>query len=69
MHRLRENINSLPYDQPIPAETLEKFDPPVLASAVKLWFLELNPPVGMWEGWDDVRKLYPIGMLNGITQG
>jgi len=42
---------------------LAKFDAPVLAGCVKLWALELDPPLALWEGWDDIRKLYPTGGL------
>lgn len=38
---------------------LAKYDAPVLAGCVKLWALELDPPLALWEGWDDIRKLYP----------
>ena len=31
----------------------------MLASGVKLWALELAPPLCMYEGWDEMRKLYP----------
>ena len=41
VHHIRENLNAVPADQPIPIELLEKYDAPVLASAVKLWLLEL----------------------------
>jgi len=40
---------------------LAKHDPPVIASALKLWLLELDPPLGTWEGWEEIRKLYPNG--------
>lgn len=30
---------------------------------MKLWALELDPPLGLWEGWDDVRRIYPAGEL------
>jgi hypothetical protein len=58
VHHCREAIISHPVEQPL-AETLAKYDLPVLASTVKLWALELDPPLGLWEGWDDVRKIYP----------
>jgi hypothetical protein len=35
-HRLREAINDLPIDQPIPAEFLAQYDAPVLAAATKV---------------------------------
>ncbi|KAG8929178.1 hypothetical protein FRC02_005910 [Tulasnella sp. 418] len=64
VHHLREAINALPFDSPVPKDLLTKYDAPVLASTVKLWALELNPPLGMWEGWTDVRKIYPhVGAL------
>ena len=59
MHHLRESINGIPTGQPIPEELLSKYDAPVLASTVKLWALELNPPLCTYEGWDDIRRIYP----------
>lgn len=44
---------------PIDAAVFDKYDPPVIASLVKLWLLELNPPVTLWDGWEDVKNLYP----------
>lgn len=38
---------------------MTKYDAPVIANAVKLWILELDPPLALYEGWDDLRKLYP----------
>ncbi|KAG8744195.1 hypothetical protein FRC10_010661 [Ceratobasidium sp. 414] len=58
-HRLREAINDLPSEQPIPAELFAEFDAPIVAATTKLWFLELNPPLCMWETWDEMRKVYP----------
>ncbi|KAH7335300.1 hypothetical protein B0J17DRAFT_669538 [Rhizoctonia solani] len=58
-HRLREAINDVPSNQDIPAELFGQFDAPVLAATTKLWFLELNPPLGLWETWDELRKIYP----------
>ncbi|KAH9032337.1 hypothetical protein EDB84DRAFT_1562020 [Lactarius hengduanensis] len=48
-------------EQPIPADIMTNYDTPVLASAVKLWLLELDPPISLWEGWEDLRRLYPNG--------
>ena len=56
---MREALNALPVDQPIPIELVTKYDAPVIASAVKLWILELDPPLALYEGWDELRKLYP----------
>ncbi|RXW11827.1 hypothetical protein EST38_g14029, partial [Candolleomyces aberdarensis] len=58
-HHLREILNAVEPGQPFGSELFTRFDAPVIASAVKLWFLELNPPVGLYEGWDDFRRLYP----------
>ncbi|EJU03551.1 hypothetical protein DACRYDRAFT_64483 [Dacryopinax primogenitus] len=59
IHQLRDSlIRFLPDDAP-PLDLLARFDAPVLAGTVKLWLLELNPPLGSWEGWDDIRKIYP----------
>lgn len=59
LHHLREALNAQPLDQPIPVTFFEKVDVPVLAGVLKLWLLELNPPVITWEGWEDFRKIYP----------
>ena len=63
VHHLREALNGVDSDQPIPKELLAKYDAPVIAGAVKLWVLELDPPLTLWEGWDEIRKLYPSGMF------
>lgn len=59
MHHLREALNTLPGGEPIPADLFAKYDAPVIASTVKLWILELDPPLPLYEGWDELRKLYP----------
>lgn len=35
-----------------------KFDAPAIASTVKLWALELDPPLALYESWEEIRKLY-----------
>lgn len=64
VHHLREALNSRSTDVAIPVEFFEKVDAPTLAGVTKLWLLELDPPVGTWEGWDDFRKIYPPGKLD-----
>lgn len=59
VHHLREALNSIPDGQEIPEDALEKYDAPILAAAVKLWLLELEPPLGLYEAWDEFRKIYP----------
>jgi hypothetical protein len=59
VHHLRETLNSVPEGQDIPEDALEKYDAPVMAAAVKLWLLELEPPLGLYEAWDEFRKIYP----------
>lgn len=66
VHHLRETLNAVPPMQDIPDDVLSKYDAPVVASTVKLWMLELDPPICMYEGWDDLRKLYPTGMCASI---
>lgn len=61
VHHLRESLHAVHPEQPIPASIVNKYDAPVLASAVKLWLLELDPPIALWEGWEDLRRLYPNG--------
>ncbi|KAI0305821.1 hypothetical protein B0F90DRAFT_1693763 [Multifurca ochricompacta] len=67
VHHLRESLNAVPPEQPIPGDIMTKYDPPVLASAVKLWLLELDPPIALWEGWEDLRRLYPMVPSVGST--
>ncbi|KAJ6518693.1 hypothetical protein C8R45DRAFT_807571 [Mycena sanguinolenta] len=59
VHHLREALNAVPIEEPVPAELFAPYDAPVIAGTVKLWLLELDPPLALWEGWDDIRKLYP----------
>ncbi|CCM00260.1 uncharacterized protein FIBRA_02290 [Fibroporia radiculosa] len=59
VHHLRESLNAIPPEQSLPNDIFAKYDAPVLAGAVKLWALELDPPIGMYEGWDEMRRLYP----------
>ncbi|KAF5388647.1 hypothetical protein D9757_004791 [Collybiopsis confluens] len=59
IHHLREVLNAVPPDQPFKPEMFEPFDAPVIAAAIKLWLLELDPPIGLYETWDEFRKLYP----------
>lgn len=59
VHHLRETLNAVPPQGPIPAEIFTQFDAPVIASTIKLWLLELNPPIALYEGWEEFRKLYP----------
>jgi hypothetical protein len=66
-HHLREALNGVDPDQPIPKELLSKYDAPVIASAIRLWVLELDPPLTLWEGYDEIRKLYPSGMFLSVT--
>lgn len=64
VHHLRETLNAVPAMQDLPDDTLSKYDAPVIASAVKLWLLELDPPICLYECWDDIRKLYPTGKIS-----
>lgn len=59
VHHLRETLNAISPDEPYPEDLFARFDAPAIASCIKLWALELNPPLGMYEGWDEFRKLYP----------
>ncbi|EEB88730.1 hypothetical protein MPER_13262, partial [Moniliophthora perniciosa FA553] len=59
VHHVRETLNAVQPDQPIPPEILEPYDAPALVATIKLWLLELEPPLVLYEGWDDFRKLYP----------
>ncbi|KDR65726.1 hypothetical protein GALMADRAFT_260135 [Galerina marginata CBS 339.88] len=59
VHHLRESLNAIPPDQAYSTDLLSKFDAPVIASSIKLWMLELDPPLALYEGWEDFRKIYP----------
>ncbi|KAF8327151.1 uncharacterized protein EI90DRAFT_2998640 [Cantharellus anzutake] len=58
-HKLREAVNALPVDQSISQHLLAQYDAPVLASTLKLWLLELEVPICLWDGWDEIRNMYP----------
>ena len=58
IHQLRETLNTIPIGQPYPPDLFAKFDAPVIAGCIKLWALELNPPLAMYEGWEEFRTLY-----------
>ncbi len=68
-HHLREALNVIPPEEPIPAELFTKYDAPVIASTIKLWLLELDPPIALYEGWDEFRKLYPTVGSTAKSEG
>ena len=63
VHHLRETLNSVQEGQEISEDVLGEYDAPVLAAGIKLWLLELEPPLGLYEGWDEFRKIYPSSEL------
>ncbi|KZV71565.1 hypothetical protein PENSPDRAFT_734057 [Peniophora sp. CONT] len=70
VHHAREALNGSDLDLPIPPDLLTKYDAPVLASTIKLWLLELDPPLAMWDGWDEIRKIYPsVGSSKSVPTG
>ncbi|KAF8845130.1 hypothetical protein BDN67DRAFT_962064 [Paxillus ammoniavirescens] len=69
LHHLREALNAVPPEHPFSPDMLAKYDAPVLAGCIKLWTLELDPPLALWEGWDDIRKLYPTVGSAGKADG
>jgi hypothetical protein len=69
VHHLRESLNAIPPNQPFPADLVARFDAPVIASCIKLWALELNPPLALYEGWEDFRKLYPAVGAASLKEG
>ncbi|KAJ7449578.1 hypothetical protein FB451DRAFT_1102501 [Mycena latifolia] len=69
VHHLREALNAVPLDEPVPAEIFAPYDAPVIAGAIKLWLLELDPPLALWEGWDEIRKIYPAVGAAAKTEG
>jgi hypothetical protein len=59
VHVLRNSINDVRLTSEQITEITKRFNVPVAAGAVKLWLLELNPPVMGWEGWEDAKGVYP----------
>ncbi|KAK8849456.1 hypothetical protein IAR55_004789 [Kwoniella newhampshirensis] len=58
-HMLRNAINNPHISIEDVISIVKKFNVPVAAGAVKLYLLELNPPVLGWEGWEDAKAVYP----------
>lgn len=61
IHALRNSLNHTDLTAQDVAEVCAKFNAPVVAGAVKLYLLELNPPLLGWEGWEDAKAIYPSG--------
>jgi hypothetical protein len=64
VHVLRNSINDVRLTREQITEIVKRFNVPVAAGAVKLWLLELNPPVMGWEGWEDAKGIYPASKLD-----
>lgn len=60
-HGLRHLINNPLATADDIAVTVQRFNVPVAAGTVKLWLLELNPPIMGSEGWEDAKAIYPSG--------
>jgi hypothetical protein len=60
-HMLRNAINNPGMSVEDMVNVIKKFNVPVAAGTVKLYLLELNPPVLGWEGWEDAKAVYPAG--------
>ncbi|ORY34969.1 hypothetical protein BCR39DRAFT_515848 [Naematelia encephala] len=58
-HALRNAINDAKAPVEAMIEIIKKYNVPVVAGVVKLFLLELNPPVMGWEGWEDAKAVYP----------
>jgi hypothetical protein len=59
VHQLRETLNAVQPGQSFQPDLFKGYDAPVIASTIKLWLLELDPPLATYEGWDEFRKIYP----------
>ena len=66
-HALRNSVNASRASLDEITETMRRFNAPVVAGVVKLYLLELNPPVLGWEGWEDAKAVYPSGRSLGIA--
>lgn len=60
-HALRNAINSPSTSVEDMIGVIKQFNVPIVAGTVKLFLLELNPPVLGWEGWEDSKAVYPAG--------
>lgn len=60
-HDLRNALNSAELTVDDMVTIAKKYNLPIVAGTVKLWLLELNPPVLGWEGWEDAKAVYPSG--------
>ncbi|RXK38051.1 hypothetical protein M231_04721 [Tremella mesenterica] len=58
-HMLRNVLNTPSMSLEAMVEMIKKYNVPVAAGVIKLYMLELNPPVMTWEGWEDARAVYP----------
>lgn len=58
VHSLREALDD-PNQSQISDESLSKLDAPLIASTIKLWLLELNPPPVHYSKYDDIKAIYP----------
>ncbi|WRT69442.1 uncharacterized protein IL334_006428 [Kwoniella shivajii] len=58
-HLLRATINDPHLSVEDLVTMIKKFNLPIAAGTVKLYLLELNPPVLGWEGWEDAKAVYP----------
>ncbi|WVR08274.1 hypothetical protein IAU60_005321 [Kwoniella sp. DSM 27419] len=58
-HMLRNAINNPQISVDDMTAIVKKFNLPIAAGAVKLYLLELNPPILGWEGWEDAKAVYP----------
>ena len=67
-HMLRNAINNPKVSLDDMVNVVKKFNVPVVAATVKLYLLELNPPVLGWEGWEDAKGVYPAGE-SALPQG
>lgn len=61
VHALRSSVNSARASAEEVASVAKRFNVPTIASTVKLYLLELDPPVTGWEGWEDAKAVYPSG--------
>jgi hypothetical protein len=60
-HALRNAINDPSTSVEEMIGVIKQFNVPIVAGTVKLFLLELNPPVLGWEGWEDAKAVYPAG--------
>lgn len=58
-HQLRAQLNDPSASVQDLVDAIKKYNVPIVCGTLKLFLLELSPPVMGWEGWQDAKSIYP----------